>query len=130
MDSTTKELPTYGRNLEVNRKVSAIQHILYLRHDWSAGGILRQAGVIGSPTGVREGTLISTGWPLGSTLQSLELTNMDHIFELTLEFSPSLYPRMLIRSLPIQGTAPASSDTVLKQAKLISHDYRLRADRS
>lgn len=86
--------------------------------------------MIGSPTGGREGTLISIGWPLGSMLQSLELTNMDHIFELTLEFSPSLYPRMLIRSLPIQSTAPASSDTVLNQTKVISHDYRLRADRS
>lgn len=62
-ESTTKEFPTCRRNLEVNRNVSETQHVLYLRHDWSAVGIPRQAGATGFPTGDRESTLISIGWP-------------------------------------------------------------------
>lgn len=48
-ESTTKELSTYRRNLEVNRNVSETQLVLYLRHDWSAVGIPRQAGALAFP---------------------------------------------------------------------------------
>lgn len=48
------------------------------------------------------------------------LTNMDTIFELFPELSPSLHPQVLVRSLPKEGTALASGDTVQNQTKLIS----------
>lgn len=44
---------------------------------------------------------------------------MDPIFEPSLELSASLHAQMLVGSLPTQGAALASADTVLSQTKLI-----------
>lgn len=44
---------------------------------------------------------------------------MDPIFEPSLELSASHHAQMLVGSLPTQGAALASADTVLSQTKLI-----------
>lgn len=55
-----------------------------------------------------------------SMLHSGCLTNMDPIFELFPENSPSLHPQVLVMSLPKEGTALTSGDTVRNKTKLIS----------
>lgn len=107
MISTVKELTVWGRNLWVNQKAGATQHLTRTLWDTEVGRY------------VREGALIVIRWPLQSVLPSGSLTNTDPTFELSLELSASLHAQMLVGSLPTQGTALASGDTVLSQTKLI-----------